>query len=83
MTKTISQRIALAGSEEIRNQLAALGEWGEKAFRDIQAAEKLKGPDAEFARNMTPRASASASWARSSTGSAPGSATSAPGSRSR
>ena len=56
MTKTISQRIALVGSEEIRKQLgqlAALGEWGEKAFRDIQAAaEKLKGPGAEFARNM-------------------------------
>jgi hypothetical protein len=52
-TNTISQRIALAGSEEIRKQLAALGEWGEKAFRDIQAAaEKLRGPGAEFARNM-------------------------------
>ena len=52
-TKTISQRIALTGSEEIRKQLAALGEWGEKAFRDIQAAAgKLKGPGAEFARNM-------------------------------
>ncbi len=52
-TRTISQRIALTGSEEIRKQLAALGEWGEKAFRDIQAAaEKLRGPGAEFARNM-------------------------------
>ena len=51
MTKTISQRIALAGSEEIRKQLGQLGEWGERAFRDIQAAaEKLKGPGAEFAR---------------------------------
>ena len=52
-TRTISQRIALTGSEEVRKQLAALGEWGEKAFRDIQAAaEKLRGPGAEFARNM-------------------------------
>ena len=53
MTKTISQRIALAGSEEIRKQLGLLGEWGEKAFREIQAAaEKLRGPGAAFARNM-------------------------------
>lgn len=34
-------------------QLAALGEWGEAAFRDVQAAaEKLKRPGADFARNM-------------------------------
>ena len=52
-TKTISQRIALAGSKEIGRQLSDLGERGEQAFRDIQAAAgKLKGPGAEFARNM-------------------------------
>ncbi len=51
--KTISQRIALDGGEQIRKVLQALGEQGEKAFRDIQAAaEKLRGPGAEFARNM-------------------------------
>ena len=51
--KTISQRIALTGGDEIKRMLVALGEQGEKAFEDIQAAaEKLKGPGAEFARNM-------------------------------
>lgn len=51
--KTISQRIALTGSEEIREQLKQMGEGGEKAFHDIQnAADKLKGPGAEFARSM-------------------------------
>ena len=51
--RTISQRIALEGGEAIQKQLGALGQQGEEAFRDIQAAaEKLKGPGAEFARNM-------------------------------
>lgn len=50
---TISQRIALTGGEAIEKQLKALGESGEKAFAAIQAAaEKLKGPGAEFARSM-------------------------------
>ena len=51
--RTISQRIALEGGEAIQKDLRGLGEQGEKAFRDIQAAAaKLKGPGAEFARNM-------------------------------
>lgn len=51
--KTISQRIALVGGEEIKKQLGAFGQAGEKAFADVQAAaEKLKGPGAEFARRM-------------------------------
>ena len=51
--KTISQRIALVGGDAIERQLRDLGQAGEKAFRNIQgAAEKLKGPGAEFARSM-------------------------------
>ncbi len=50
---TISQRIALTGGEAIEAQLRDLGEVGERAFRDIQnAADKLKGPGAEFARSL-------------------------------
>jgi hypothetical protein len=50
---TISQRIALIGGEEIKKQLAQFGSEGEKAFKEVQAAaEKLKGPGAEFARGL-------------------------------
>ena len=64
-TRTISQRIALTGSEEIRKQLAALGEWGEKAFRDIQAAaEKLQGPG----RRVRPQHGPGAQARRASSG---------------
>src|SRR5687768_4021800 len=36
--KTISQRIALEGAEEIKRLLADIGQAGEKAFAQIQAA---------------------------------------------
>ncbi len=51
--KTISQRIALVGGDEIKRQLSQFGQAGEQAFSDVQqAAEKLKGPGAAFARSM-------------------------------
>lgn len=41
--KTISQRIALEGGKEIREQLLGLGEAGEKAFEKISGAAKKAG----------------------------------------
>ena len=51
--QTISQRIALEGGDRIKQQLRDLGETGEKAAAEMQGAfDKVKGPGAEFARNM-------------------------------
>jgi hypothetical protein len=40
MAKTISQRISLEGSEDIRKKLEQLGKTGEQAFKQIQDAAK-------------------------------------------
>src|SRR4249919_1940537 len=43
MAKTISQRITLEGSEDIKKRFEELGKAGEKSFKQIQdAAEKTK-----------------------------------------
>ncbi len=51
--QTITQRIALDGGKEIREELEALGLAGERAFKDLQsAANKLKGPPDSFSRAL-------------------------------
>lgn len=49
--KTISQRIALEGGDELKKKLEELGAAGEKSFKQIQAAaEKTKVDPAQFAQ---------------------------------
>lgn len=51
--KTISQRIALEGGKEIKDELKGLGEAGERAFEQIaDAAGSLDGVGANFGRAM-------------------------------
>src|SRR5580765_3070041 len=48
-SKTISQRIALEGADDIKKKLEELGKAGEKSFKQIQdAAEKTKADPAKF-----------------------------------
>jgi hypothetical protein len=51
--KTIEQRIALRGGEDILAQLRGLGTAGKKAFDDIRdAAARATGPSGAFARSL-------------------------------
>lgn len=51
MAKTISQRIALEGGDELKKKFEELGKAGEKSFKQIQdAAAKTKVDPAQFAQ---------------------------------